>query len=112
MDDGIALDPVAVWARLIRVQEGLLDKVEREIRQAGFPPLKWYDVLLELSRVPDGRLRYGDLQGRLLSAKHNLARLLDRLEADGLVAREKVEEDGRGACIVWKSAGRARRGRM
>jgi len=34
----------------MRVQSRVLDAVEQDLKKAGFPPLAWYDALLELSR--------------------------------------------------------------
>ncbi|MEW6639785.1 MAG: MarR family winged helix-turn-helix transcriptional regulator [Pseudomonadota bacterium] len=106
MIDRLPDDTIRTWARLVRVQQDLLDHVEADLKAAGLPPLVWYDVLLELVREPDGRLRYRDLQARLLLAKHNLSRLLDRLAAEDLITREAVADDARGACIVVTAAGR------
>jgi DNA-binding MarR family transcriptional regulator len=106
MTEELSAEAVRSWARLVRVEQLLLDQVERDLKIAGLPPLVWYDVLLELVREPGGRLRYRDLRAKLLLAKHNLSRLLDRLEAERLVAREPVEDDARGAQIAITEAGR------
>src|SRR5262249_61685126 len=101
------LSPAAVdaWARLLRVERKLLEAVEADLKAAGLPPLVWYDVVLELARAPDGRLRHRDLQTRMLLAKYNLSRLIDRMAGDGLVARVPVAEDARGAYIAITEAG-------
>mgnify|MGYP002715485993 CR=1 FL=1 len=41
----------------MRVPSRVLDCVEQDLKKAGFPPLAWYDALLELSRAPSGELR-------------------------------------------------------
>src|SRR5437016_2572198 len=96
-----------VWARLIRARETVVGAVERELKAAGLPPLAWYDVLLELSRAPDGRLRPFEIEKETLLAQYNLSRLLDRLGKEGLIAREPCEEDGRGQWVVITEKGRA-----
>ena len=103
---------VEVWARFIRAEQRLLEAVEADLKAAGLPPLVWYDVALELSRAPDGRLRHRDLQARVLLAKYNLSRLIDRMAGDGLVARAPVAEDARGAYIAVTEAGRRLQRRM
>jgi len=50
-------ETTSAWARLLRVQQGLLVAVERDLKKAGFPPLAWYDALLELSRAEHGNIR-------------------------------------------------------
>ena len=98
------------WVQLIRAHRSALCSVEKALRAADLPSLEWYDVLLELER--GGKLRPRDLQGRLLLAQYNLSRLLDRMEADGLVEREKCSEDGRCQRIHATAEGEALRKRM
>ena len=95
------------WARLIRARETVVAAVERDFKAAGLPPLSWYDVLLELTRAPDGRLRPFEIEKETLLAQYNLSRLLDRLEKEGLIAREPCEDDGRGQWVVITEKGRA-----
>ncbi|WP_420560014.1 MarR family winged helix-turn-helix transcriptional regulator [Tepidicaulis sp.] len=99
-------ETVLAWARLMRAGRHVLSAVERDLKQAGFPPLAWYDVLLELRRAKGG-LRPGALEAELLIAQHNISRLLARLEEAGLIERRRHPEDGRGQIIVISDAGRA-----
>jgi DNA-binding MarR family transcriptional regulator len=98
------------WARLIRAQRSALCSVERALREAELPPLEWYDVLLELER--GGPLRPRDLQDRLLFAQYNLSRLLDRMEAEKLISRERCSEDARCQWVRATSEGKALRKRI
>ena len=100
------------WARLVRAQESVLGAVERDLKAAGLPPLAWYDVLLELSRAPTGRLRPIEIEKKTLLAQYNLSRLLDRLEKEGLIAREPCDDDARGQWVVITEKGRALRARI
>ena len=102
---------VKAWARLIRARETLVAAVERDLKAAGQPPLAWYDVLLELSRAERGRLRPFEIEKETLLAQYNLSRLLDRLEKEGLVAREPCEDDARGQWVVITEKGRATQAR-
>jgi DNA-binding MarR family transcriptional regulator len=97
---------IRAWARLIRAQQTVLAAVEAELKAAGFPPLAWYDVLLELSRAQEG-LRPFALEQELLLAQYNISRLLDRLERAGYLERRACPEDGRGQIVVITAAGRA-----
>ncbi len=105
-EDKTSQAAIQAWARLIRVEQLLLDGVEADLKAAELPPLVWYDVLLELVREPESRLRHRDLHQRMLLAKYNLSRLLDRMEADGLIQRERVENDGRGEFVQVTTKGR------
>src|ERR1043165_3533497 len=102
---------VTAWARLIRARDALVAGVERELKAAGWPPLAWYDVLLELSRAADGRLRPFEIAKVTLVAQYNLSRLLDRLEKEGLVARAPCDDDARVQWVVITEKGRATQAR-
>ncbi len=95
------------WTGLVRAGQGVLDRIEAELKRNGLPALAWYDVLLELNREADGRLRLNELGGRVLLRKDNVTRLVDRLEARALVKREPCHEDARGAFAVITGEGRA-----
>ena len=98
---------IRAWARLVRAQQRALAAVEADLKAAGFPPLGWYDVLLELSRADGGELRPFALQEKLLLAQYNLSRLIDRLETAGHVERRTCPEDGRGQVVAITASGRA-----
>ncbi|TGE00276.1 MarR family transcriptional regulator [Methylobacterium nonmethylotrophicum] len=96
----------------MRAQRVVLGAIEQDLKSAGLPPLGWYDVLLELSRVEAGRLRPYEIEDRTLLAQPNLSRLLDRMERMSLVRREAFAGDGRGQWVVITEAGRVMRERM
>lgn len=97
------------WSRLLKVQQRLQAAVERDLKEAGALPLDWYDALLELDRVPDGRLSPAELEANMLIAQYSLSRLLDRLEREGLVRRLPHPEDGRRQLVEITAKGRKRR---
>lgn len=103
-------EPTAVkieaWARLIRVAQTLLGAVEADLRAKNFPPLAWFDALLELNRAGASGLRPYQLQDEMLLAQYNLSRLIDRLEAADYVARVPCPEDGRGHRVTLAAGGR------
>ena len=99
METILATPTETAWILLIRAQQVLLGRVETMLKKAGLPPLSWYDVLLELSRDPDSGLRQYEIGERVLLNKHNLSRLIDRLEGDGLVKRQVCDMDGRGNIV-------------
>jgi DNA-binding MarR family transcriptional regulator len=102
-----AMTEIDIWARFMRVSQSVLAAVEADVKAAGFPPLAWYDVLLELRRVePDG-LRQFELQDHLLLAQYNLSRLIDRLAHAGYLRREACPEDRRGQVVYLTEKGRA-----
>lgn len=93
------------WIALVRAHQKALSSIETDLKAAGFPPLSWYDILLELRRAGTDGLRPMEFEDRLLLAQHNVSRLLDRLEKAGYVSREAHESDGRGQRIHATEAG-------
>ncbi|MBY5442990.1 MarR family transcriptional regulator [Rhizobium leguminosarum] len=102
----------SAWTSIMRARERLLVAIEADLKAAGMPPLAWYDVLWELARSQDGKLRPYEIEDRTLLAQYNLSRLIDRLEKEGLVRREVFAEDGRGRWVVITDAGRKLREHM
>ena len=77
-----------------------------ELKSNDMPPLDWYDVLLEINREESDGLRQYEISERVLLNKHNLSRLIDRLEKQRLVRRDVCEEDGRGNRIYITEDGK------
>ena len=103
---------VQAWARLVRAGQMTMSRIEGELKQAGLPPLAWYDVLLELSREKQGMLRPVELERRLLLAQYNASRLIDRMARAGLVTRQACPEDGRGQFVAITREGKDMQRRM
>lgn len=93
------------WAKLIRIQQTILNQIELDLKKAGFPPLAWYDVLLELSRETHGQLKLKTLESRLLLPQYNLSRLLDRLLKADLIQRKSDPGDQRAKIITLSAKG-------
>ena len=102
----------SVWAQFLTVHAFLVEKVEVRLADSGLPSLAWYDVLWALERAGDRRLRMRELADMTVISRSNLTRLVDRLEAAGLVGRERAEDDRRGAFAVVTAEGRALRKKM
>lgn len=105
MKTALSQQTETAWVLLIRAQQVLLNYVEAALKAAGMPPLSWYDVLLELSRNPGAGLRQYEIAERVLLSKHNLSRLIDRLESEGLVKRQACDVDGRGNIVKITAKG-------
>jgi len=89
-------ETLQAWIQLHRTHRLLLERVENALKSNGLPPLDWYDVLLELHREKNKGLRQYEIGEKILLNKHNLSRLIDRLEKNKLVGRHVCAEDGRG----------------
>jgi len=95
---------LTAWSNFLGAHALALRRIAERLKAAGAPPLDWYDVLLELDRA-GGRLKIGELADRVVIAPYNMTRLLDRLEADGLLRRERSASDRRSAFAVLTEKG-------
>lgn len=102
----------AAWRIFLTAHALLNELIEQELAQAGLPPMAWYDVLFVLSSSPDRRLRMHKLADAIILRRSNLTRLVDRLEASGLVCRKTCASDRRGAFAEITEEGLAMRQRM
>src|SRR6201747_159522 len=105
-------EATAAVVRLVRVQRRVLGAVEQDLKKAGFPPLAWYDALLELSRAPSGEMRPVELEKQMLIPQYSTSRLIDRLVDEGLAARRECKIDKRGQFVEISEAGRELQKRM
>jgi DNA-binding MarR family transcriptional regulator len=99
---------VAAWRGFLRVHAALVRELDRELEEAHGLPLTHYEVLLHLWNAPERRLRMSDLAQSVLLSQSGVTRLVDRLEAAGLVLRAPCAADRRVLYAQLTDAGRAR----
>jgi DNA-binding MarR family transcriptional regulator len=99
---------LAAWRGFLRVHAALTKHLDAELTAVHGLPLSSYEVLLHLSDAPEGRMRMSELAETVLLSRSGLTRLVDRLEREGVVARESCPSDARGSNAVVTDAGRER----
>jgi DNA-binding MarR family transcriptional regulator len=101
------------WRSFLNAHAAVLARVEDELSSAGLPPLSWYDVLWPLYRARKRTLRAGELAASVVTiSRSGLTRLVDRIEAAGLLRRRPSARDRRGTEIVLTREGAAMLRRM
>jgi DNA-binding MarR family transcriptional regulator len=105
-------DQLAAWRAFLRAHSTMLRRISRDLDEAGLPPLPWYDVLAALRDAPDHRLRQVELAERVLLSNSGLSRLLDRIEAKGLLRRAPCDTDRRSFHIELRPEGERMLARM
>jgi len=102
-------DPQRLWRALVSVYQPVLrDVVTALERDAGIDS-GTYSALAYLDQA-GGRVRLREL-GELMRVRYSqpgLSRLVQRMEADGLVRRDIDSHDRRGTVVVLTRAGRTR----
>ena len=91
------------WLLVGRVDAKCQHLLAMGLSEVGLSVAK-YEVLHAIYR--DEGLSQQRLARRLLVAKSNVTVLSQRLEADGLIRRERDPQDGRGHCLFLTDTGR------
>jgi DNA-binding MarR family transcriptional regulator len=103
----LSRDELAAWRGLLRIHAGITKALDAELMREHRLPLSSYEVLLFLADSPQGRMRMSELAQGVLLSRSGLTRLVDRMERDGLLRRERCEEDQRGWFAEITEEGRA-----
>jgi DNA-binding MarR family transcriptional regulator len=99
-------ETIEAWRRLLQVHQRLTVEMDAELRRDHDLRLDWYDVLFQLS-VGGGRMRMYQLADATLFSRTDCTRIVDRMAGEGLVRRERADDDARGVYAVLTSEGRA-----
>ena len=99
---------MAAWRGLLRTHARVLAELDAELEQAHGLAVPEYEVLLVLNESGDKHLRMSELADAALLTRSGMTRLVDRLERQGLVRRERCAADGRGTLRGDHRRGRAR----
>jgi DNA-binding MarR family transcriptional regulator len=94
------------WRLFLESSWALIDLLDAELQAERGLSLRWYDVLVHLDEAGEG-IGMTDLANRILSSKSGLTRVVDRMEEEGLVRRERVPDDRRAVRVVLTPAGEA-----
>ena len=81
---------------MLRAHAELVRELDAELAREHDMPLSSYEVLLFLNDSAEGRMRMSELADSVLLSRSGLTRLVDRLERQGLLRRERCESDARG----------------
>jgi DNA-binding MarR family transcriptional regulator len=94
------------WRSFIRLHQKLGATLVRDLQAHSKLSGADFEILVALTDVPDGRLRFQDLARAVEWEQSRLSHQIARMTKRGLVAREECAEDGRGIFVVLTAAGR------
>jgi DNA-binding MarR family transcriptional regulator len=95
---------LADWRVFLETAFALIDILDAELQAESGMSLVWYDALVHLEEAPNG-CGMTELANRILASKSGLTRVIDRMEAAGLVRRERPREDRRVVKVLITPAG-------
>ena len=93
------------WVAFLTAHARTIPLVSDALEAACGISLGWFDVLHQLVIAPGERRRMHDLADAVLLSRSGLTRLVDRIEAAGLVARATVPGDRRSLYVHLTPAG-------
>lgn len=100
------LDPHReAWIALTGTHSAVKGRLEEALTAAGLPPMAWLEVLVQVSRAPERRMKMGDLAEALIITRGGLTKLVDRLIKAGLLERTFCETDRRVSYATLLPAG-------
>jgi DNA-binding MarR family transcriptional regulator len=110
MSDSNCTDESAVrtWVRFLATHAAITRELEARLMGAHGLTLSDYDVLVQLARAPERKLRNIELAKAVVLTRSGVTRLVDGLERDGLVRRASCPSDKRGSFVALTDEGLAR----
>jgi DNA-binding MarR family transcriptional regulator len=96
-----------IWRNWLRLNTLLPAHLNRQLQVDDGLSLPDFDVLVQLTDSPEGRLRVTELARALEWERSRLSHHVGRMQRAGLVCREECETDRRGAFVVLTKQGRA-----
>ena len=99
---------IRTWIRFLATHSAITRELEARLMGAHGLTLSDYDVLVQLARAPERKLRNIELAKAVVLTRSGVTRLVDGLEKDGLVRRSSCSSDKRGTFVALTDDGLAR----
>jgi DNA-binding MarR family transcriptional regulator len=93
------------WTRFLRAHAAVTRELSTRLEAQHGLTLSDYDVLIQLYHAPDRKMRRVDIARQVLLTASGITRLLDGLEASGLVEKERCASDARVTYAVLTERG-------
>jgi DNA-binding MarR family transcriptional regulator len=106
-DQWLTPDEQQAWRAYVRAGSLLTARLNRLLQADCGLSLPEYEVLVQLSEAPQGKLRPFQLGLALDWEQSRLSHMLSRMSRRGFVVRQDCAGDRRGADVVLTAAGRA-----
>jgi DNA-binding MarR family transcriptional regulator len=83
------------WRALVTSHAAVTERIQKALTAADLPPLSWFEVLSAVKRSAPGRPRMSELAEWLTLSRGGITKLVDRLQAAGLLERISCAQDRR-----------------
>ena len=95
----------ASWRAYVVGTTLLMDRLDRDLRQAFDLSLAEYEILVRLSECPDRTMRMAQIAESLRHSRSRVTHTVSRMERAGLVERRASASDRRGVEATMTDAG-------
>lgn len=95
-----------VWLDMIRAQARVTEDLECRLEEEAGIPLAFSEVLVQLEKTPEKRMRMQELGRSIFLSKSGVSRLVSRMECEGLVERQGDPENLRATYAAITDKGR------
>ena len=96
---------VQLFALLLETNARLARRLSLELESTCDLPLAWFDVLVQLRKAPEGRLKMNQIADAIVHSTGGTTRLIDRLEEAAFVERQNCPNDRRAIHVAITPAG-------
>ncbi|HEY1222543.1 MAG TPA: MarR family transcriptional regulator [Acidimicrobiales bacterium] len=96
---------VVLFGLLLETNARLSKSLGLELEAACDLPLAWFEVLLQLRKAPEGRLKMNQIAEAIVHSSGGTTRLIDRLEEAGYVTRQLCPNDRRAIFVAISPRG-------
>ncbi|MGI9643231.1 MAG: MarR family winged helix-turn-helix transcriptional regulator [Acidimicrobiia bacterium] len=93
------------WRQMMTAYTRVNAVLAREMEDDTPISLEWYSILLMLAQTDEGAMRPSELADLIGLSRSATTRLVDRIEAQGLVERRACGADRRGTFVALTSVG-------
>ncbi|HSS61979.1 MAG TPA: MarR family transcriptional regulator [Candidatus Limnocylindrales bacterium] len=100
-------EQVTAWMNLQQVNRVLEGLLEHRVRAAADLSLPEYEALFRLNVASDHPLQMSEIASQLINSPSGMTRIVDRLEKDGLIARETPPDNRRVVLVKLTPRGRS-----
>ncbi len=101
-------EKVQLFGLLLETNARLARTLGLELEATCDLPLAWFEVLLQLRRASESRLKMNQIADAIVHSSGGTTRLIDRLVEAGLVERQSCPSDRRAIYVAITEAGDAK----
>lgn len=106
LEERLSDERFLAWLDMIRAQARVTEALEYKLEEEAGIPLAFSEVLVQLEKAPEKRMRMQELGRSIFLSKSGVSRLVSRMECVGLVERQGDPDNLRATYAAITDKGR------